>query len=152
YHPPPARSYHRHITFNDHAMVRLMELLREVATSPTYRFAGADRRKAAQKAFDKGIECILKCQVKVKGKLTAWCAQHDEKDYRPRPGRSYELVSLSGNESVGIVRLLMSLERPSPRVVAAVEGAVAWFESVKLKGIRAETRKDAKAPRGRDRV
>ena len=42
--------------------------------------------------------------------MTAWCAQHDEKDYRPRPGRTYELASLSGAESVGVVRLLMSLE------------------------------------------
>ena len=47
---------------------------------------------AARRAFDRGIECILKCQIRVDGKLTAWCAQHDEKDYRPRPGRSYELV------------------------------------------------------------
>jgi len=29
---------------------------------------------------------ILKCQIRVNGKLTVWCAQHDEKDYRPRPG------------------------------------------------------------------
>ena len=62
-------------------------------------------------------------------KLTAWCAQHDEKDYRPRPGRSYELVSISGGESVGIVRLLMSLERPGAEEIQAVESAVAWFEA-----------------------
>ena len=84
--------------------------------------------------------------------MTAWCAQHDEKDYSPRPGRSYELVSLSGGESVGIVRLLMSLEEPSPEVVRAVEGAVAWFESVKLKGIRVVVEKDAKSPTGKNRV
>jgi lysophospholipase L1-like esterase len=53
---------------------------------------------------------------------------------------------------VGIVRLLMSLEAPSGEVVQAVEGAVAWFESAKLKGIRVEVRKDEKAPRGRDRA
>ena len=84
--------------------------------------------------------------------MTAWCAQHDEKDYSPRPGRSYELVSLSGGESVGIVRLLMSLEEPSPEVMRAVEGAVAWFESVKLKGIRVVVEKDAKSPTGKNRV
>ena len=149
---PPPKTYHRHITFNDNAMVRLMEFLREVYSSKSYAFIDADKRKAARQAFDRGLGCILKCQIKVDGKLTAWCAQHDEKDYSPRPGRSYELVSLSGGESVGIVRLLMSLEEPSPEVVRAVEGAVAWFESVKLKGIRVVVEKDAKSPTGKNRV
>jgi pectate lyase len=149
---PPGKGYHRHITFNDNAMVRLLELLREVGTSAPYDFVDAKRRKRAQAAFGRGVECILKCQIKVKGKRTAWCAQHDEKDYRPRPGRSYELVSLSGGESVGIVRLLMSLEDPSPEVVEAVEGAVAWFEAAKLPGIKVVRKKDPGAPRGYDRV
>ena len=61
-----------------------------------YAFLDAGRKAAARAAFDKGIQCILKCQIRVDGKLTAWCAQHDEVDFRPRPGRSYELVSLSG--------------------------------------------------------
>src|SRR5262249_19590650 len=150
--PPPEKTYHRHITFNDNAMVRLMEFLREVYAIDTYKFVDDDRRKASRRAFDRGVECILKCQVKVEGNLTAWCAQHDEKDYSPRPGRSYELVSLSGAESVGIVRLLMSLEDPSPEVVKAVEGAVAWFEAAKLKGIRVEEQKDEKSPTGKNKV
>jgi pectate lyase len=149
---PPPKTYHRHITFNDNAMVRLMEFLREVYSSKTYAFVDAEKQKAARGAFDRGLACILKCQIKVDGKLTAWCAQHDEKDYSPRPGRSYELVSLSGGESVGIVRLLMSLEEPSPEVVRAIEGAVAWFESAKLKGIRVTVVKDAKSPTGRNKV
>jgi pectate lyase len=149
---PPPRTYHRYITFNDNAMVRLMEFLRETYTSDLYDFLGAERRKAARRAFDRGVECVLKCQIKVDGKLTAWCAQHDEKDYRPRPGRTFELVSISGGESVGVVRLLMSLEAPSPEVVRAVEGAVAWFESAKIQGIRVVVRRDEKAPRGRNKV
>jgi pectate lyase len=150
--PPPEKTYHRHITFNDNAMVRLMELLREVHSSDRYAFAGTEKRRAARQAFDRGLECILKCQIKVEGMRTAWCAQHDEKDYRPRPGRSYELVSVSGAESVGIVRLLMSLEEPSPEVVQAVEGAVAWLELVKLKGIRVDVVKDEKSPTGKNKV
>jgi pectate lyase len=150
--PPPEKTYHRHITFNDHAMVRLMRFLRETYTSAVFDFLGADRHKAARQSFDRGVECILKCQIKAAGKLTVWCAQHDEKDYSPRPGRSYELVSLSGAESVEIVRLLMSLEDPSPEVVAAVEGAVAWFDSSRIKGIRVAVEKDNKSPTGRNRV
>ena len=44
----------------------------------------------------------------------------------------------SGAESVGIVRFLMSIEEPTPKIVAAVEGAVAWFRSVAMKGVRIE--------------
>jgi PelA/Pel-15E family pectate lyase len=150
--PPPEKTYHRHITFNDHAMVRLLQLLRETYSSKTFDFLGADRHKSARQAFDHGIQCILKCQIKADGKLTVWCAQHDEKDYSPRPGRSYELVSLSGAESVEVVRLLMSLEDPSPEIVAAVEGAVTWFEAAKLKGIRVVVEKDDKSPTGKNRV
>jgi pectate lyase len=151
-HYPPGATYHRHITFNDNAMVRLMEFLREVYNSDVYAFVDTGRLRAGRRAFERGIDCILKCQIRVGGKLTAWCAQHDEKDYRPRPGRSYELVSLSGAESVGIVRLLMSLDNPSPEVRRAVEGAVAWFTDARLSGIRVVVRKDARAPRGWDRV
>ena len=87
---PPGTKYHRHITFNDDAMVRLMEFLRETATSDRYAFLDAGRKEAARRAFARGVQCILKCQIRVNGKLTAWCAQHDEKDFSPRPGRTFE--------------------------------------------------------------
>jgi pectate lyase len=151
-HHPPGTGYHRHITFNDDAMVRLLGLVREVAKGDTYAFVDDARRKGAAAAFDRGIDCILRCQIKVDGKLTAWCAQHDEIDFRPRPARSFELATLSGAESVGIVRLLMSLDDPSPEVVRAVEAAVTWFEASKLTGIRVDTVKDEKGPRGVNRV
>ena len=133
---PPGARYHRHITFNDDTMVRLLELLREVAKSPNYDFVDATRRQAARIGFDRGIQCILECQIRVNGELTVWCAQHDELDYRPRPGRAYELVSLSGFESAGILKLLMSLDDPAPDVVRAVRAGAAWFESARLEGIR----------------
>ncbi len=152
YPPRPKPTYHRHITFNDNAMVRLMEFLREVYRDDIYKFLDADRRLAAHDAFDHGIDCILRCQIKVDGKLTAWCAQHDEIDYKPQSARPYELVSLSGSESVGIVKLLMSLDQPSPEVSQAVDAAVAWFEAAQLKGIRVERQQDPQAPKGWNRV
>jgi PelA/Pel-15E family pectate lyase len=133
---PPGKKYHRHITFNDGAMVRLLEYLRDASQDDLYVFVDSEKRAAAQRAFDRGIECILRCQIVVDGKLTAWCAQHDELDYAPRPGRAFELASLSGSESVGIVRLLMRLDPPSPEVARAVDAAVAWFKSVKIDGIK----------------
>jgi pectate lyase len=149
---PPGPQYHRHITFNDDAMIRLMEFLAEVRTEDRYAFVPEAKRAAAKAAVEKGYACILKCQIVVDGKPTAWCAQHDEKDYSPRPGRTYELVSLSGSESVGITRYLMHIDTPSPQVVKAVEGAVAWFRAAKLTGIRQVIEKDPKGPRGTNKV
>ena len=150
--PPPKDKYHRHITFNDNAMVRLMEFVRDVATDKRYAFVPSERRQACRRGFDRGVDCIIKCQVKVNGKLTVWCAQHDEVDFSPRPARTFELASLSGAESVGIVRLLMSLENPSPEIVRSIEAAVAWFESAKIPGIKVVEIEAKGTPKGKDRT
>ena len=133
---PPDKQYHRYITFNDDAMTRLLVFLREVATSNSFAFVGQARRDAAMKSFDRGVECTVKCQIRVNGKLTVWCAQHDEKTLEPREGRKFELASLSGSESTGILMLLMSLEKPSPEVVRAVHAGAQWFDANKITGIR----------------
>ncbi len=148
---PPDGQYHRYITFNDDAMVNLMNFIREVATDECYAFVKAEQRVEARQKFDRGVECILKCQISVNGKLTVWCAQHDELDYRPRPARAFELASLSGSESVGIVRLLMSLNHPDAKTVAAVKSAVAWFEAAKITGHQVVEVADEKSPKGKDR-
>ncbi len=134
----PLRSgYYSHITFNDNAMINILTLLQEIADPKNYNFAfvGEEYRKLAAEAVAKGVECILACQIKVDGKLTAWCAQHYADTLEPAPARAYEHPSLSGQESVGIVRFLMSLDQPSPEIIAAVQGAVAWFNEAKLTGI-----------------
>jgi PelA/Pel-15E family pectate lyase len=132
---PPGKGYARHVTFNDGSMVRLLELLR---SSQDYGFLNADRKQKAADAFDRGITCILKCQVIINGKPTVWCAQHDEVTFAPAKARAYELPSLSGGESAGILRFLMTLDKPSPEIVLTVEAGVLWFESSKLTGIRFE--------------
>lgn len=147
---PPGPNYPRHITFNDNTMLNLMQLVREVATLPLYDFVDKERRAKAQTAFDKGIECILQCQIKVNGELTVWCAQHDEITFEPRPARAFELVSLSSAESVGLTRLLMSLEMPAPRVQQSIAAAMAWFDKSKLSGIKVEKREDKASEKGYD--
>ncbi len=136
--PLGKKSYPHHITFNDGTMVRLMEFLREVTAGETYSFVDSDRRTAARTAVERGVACILKCQVVMDGKPTVWCAQHDEVTLAPALARAYELPSLSGSESAGVVRFLISLDKPSPEVIRAVKAAVAWFESAKIPGIRVE--------------
>ena len=105
----------------------------------------------ARASFDKGIGCILKTQIRVDGKPTVWCAQHDEHTFVPAPARAYELASFSGAESASIVALLMSIPHPSPEIVAAVKGAVAWFETHAVKDIRVERVPDG-SPKGDARV
>ena len=105
----------------------------------------------ARASFDKGIGCILKTQIRVDGKPTVWCAQHDEHTFVPPPARAYELASFSGAESASIVALLMSIPHPSPEIVAAVKGAVAWFETHAVKDIRVERVPDG-SPKGDARV
>ena len=77
----------------------------------------------------------MKCQVVVDCTPTVWCAQHDEVTLAPAKARAYELQSLSGAESVGIMRYLMSLKNPSPEVVRAVNAGATWFESVRIEGV-----------------
>lgn len=136
YAPPPTNRYPRHITFNDGTMQRLLELMRDVGRSPEYDFVDAGRRESAVKAFERGVDCTLKCQVVVKGRKTVWCAQHDEVTLQPRGARSYELESLSGSESAGLLLLLMSLEKPSPEMIEAIEAGARWFERSRMTDVR----------------
>jgi len=150
---PDLSGYYRHITFNDGAMIGVMKLLRDVANkNPAYSFIDDERRAKAEKAVQKGIECILKTQLIVDGHRTVWCAQHDEVTLKPAPARTYELVSFSGLESVDIVRFLMSIPNPNATVVEAIEGAVTWFQKSQLSGIRWVEKKDPSKPEGTDRV
>jgi PelA/Pel-15E family pectate lyase len=150
----PLRSdYSRRITFNDDAMVHAMEVLRDAADGRApYAFVDPARRARAAEAVARGVRLILGAQIRVQGRLTAWCAQHDEVTLDPRQARTYEHPSLSGRESVGIVSFLMSIPDPDAAIVAAVDAAVAWLRAASLRGIRVENRPDTSLPGGFDRV
>jgi PelA/Pel-15E family pectate lyase len=136
---PLRDGYYSHVTYNDNAMVNVLSVLRDVAAAgPPYSFADAGRRSRAASAVARGVDCMLRSQVAQGGRLTAWCAQHDARTLEPAWGRNFEPPTLSGHESVGIVRFLLSIEKPTPQVVAAVEGAVAWLRAVAIHGLRLE--------------
>ena len=142
--PLRGTAYYSRITFNDGAMIRVMTVLRDIAGGkPPYNFVDTERRTKAVAAVQRGVECILKTQVRQNGRLTVWCAQHDEKTLAPAWARAYEPPSLSGAESVGVVRFLMSIEKPTPGIVAAVDGAVNWLREVPIRGMRLETTRGA---------
>ena len=135
---PLEGGYHDHVTFNDDAMVHILQLLDEVARrDPQFSFVDEERRKRAATALENGIRCILKAQVVQNGRKTVWCAQHEPLTLAIAPARYIEPQALSGGESVAIVRFLMKIPNPPPSIVSAIEDAVAWFERSKITGIRA---------------
>ena len=137
---PEMRDYQIHITYNDDAMVNTMTLLRDVADGNTPYDSGdlidKSLRKRILRAFDKGVDCILRTQIFVDGEPTIWCQQHDRETFAPASARSYELPSFCSQESAAIVRLLMELPHPDARVKRAVHGAMKWFDTYKITGWR----------------
>lgn len=137
---PRPKGYYVQITYNDNAMINVMNLLRDVSNGKSpFTYLPESTRQKAQKAIDKGVECILKTQVKQHGKLTVWCAQHDRETFAPAKARAYELPSLSGAESANIVIYLMQLTNPSAEVIQSIESAVQWFKDSEIKGIKINT-------------
>ncbi|MFD0990075.1 pectate lyase [Mariniflexile jejuense] len=135
---PLKKGYYTHITYNDDSMVNILNLLKDLKDN-TGKYAVKPSNETIKKieiSFSKGIDCILKTQYKQNGVLTVWCAQHDEVTLEPAKARAYELPSLSGSESAGIVLLLMDIENPSEAIKTAIKSAVIWFEKVKLTGIK----------------
>lgn len=138
---PLKKGYYTHITYNDDSMANILNLFKELKNNSNFYSISPSTEiiKKLDIGFNKGIDCILKSQYKQNGELTSWCAQHDEVTLLPAKARAYELPSLSGKESVKITLLLMSIENPSKEIIAAVEGAVNWFEKTKISGIKLET-------------
>jgi PelA/Pel-15E family pectate lyase len=150
---PLRRGYYSHITYNDGAMMGVMNVLHDVAEGNTpFEFVDSEQRERCRTATEKGLDVILKTQVVVDGQPTAWCAQYDEATLQPASARAFEPVSLSGYESVGIVEYLMRLDNPSPEIKRSIEGAMEWFERVKIEGQRVDWVFDEETGRRVDRV
>ena len=128
------------ITYNDDAMTGVMRLLRDVSKGRApFAWTGKQTRRKAGRALERAIRVTLDCQIKVRGRRTVWCQQHDHRTLKPVKARTYELPSLSGAESVDIVRFLMEIESPSGEVIQAIESAVEWFRQSAISGIRIDS-------------
>lgn len=150
---PDTSSYHKHITYNDNAMIDVMWILKYIVEGKNdFEVIDPSLIPLAKVAMARGIDCILKTQFVQNGTLTAWCAQHDRQTLLPAKARAFELPSLSGNETVGIVQFLMSIDKPTPPIKQAIQAAVNWLEASKIVGIRVDTIQDSTQPKGRDRI
>lgn len=149
---PIQNNYGRFITYNDDAMVGVLELLKAASEGKgDFAFVPEADREKYKASLEKGIECVLKTQIVVDGKPTVWCQQHDPETLQPTNGRAYELPSFCSAESAGLTMFLMSLDHPSPEVVKAVDSAVAWFEAHAIKGMKYERVPDDSMPKKFDR-
>lgn len=136
---PLRKGYYSHITYNDGAMIQVMEVIQSVANGKApYDFVDSIRQRKAAESLARGIDCILKTQVVRDGELTVWCAQHDVETMLAAMARSYEHPSLSGSESADVLTFLMRLPDPSPEIQRAVIAGAAWFASTGIEGYRYE--------------
>jgi unsaturated rhamnogalacturonyl hydrolase len=150
---PDKSLYRSEITYNDNAMVNALNVLDDVALGTNgLEVVYPSLRAPAADAVRRGVACILRTQWKQGGILTTWCAQYDHITLEPARARSYELPSLSGGESVGVVEFLMRLPHPTPEIRLAIRSAVEWFRKVRIEGYRFVTIRDTTQPGGRDRV
>ncbi len=130
-------SYSNNVTFNDNAMMHVLYMLEDIRDG-VYPFDSdlvpEEYLAKIDTALAKATDFIIKSQIVSQGKLTAWCAQHDPVTYAPVGARAYELASISGSESAGVVSFLLS-QKQTPEITNAIECAIRWFYDSRLAGI-----------------
>lgn len=149
---PLQGGYHDAVTFNDDALLHVIEFLRDAAGGQAeFSFVPATLRAQADTSWKRGVDCILAAQIVVNGQRTVWCQQHDAITLQPTSARNYEMPSAASSESATLVLFLMQLPEPDARTAAAVHAAAAWFEKTKITGkafrvVGTESRKLVDAP------
>ena len=133
---PLEGSYHDAITYNDSAMVQVMDIMRHVADgSDDYAFVPQDLRKRAEASFERGMKCILATQIMSAGKLTVWPQQDDALTLKPVSGRNYEMPAECSGESADLLLIMMNdLPNPTAKESASIRAAAAWFKRTAIYG------------------
>lgn len=136
---PPTQPFHSHITIADDVTSGVLRILRGISEGvKPYVYIDRALRERATQALRRGDVCVLRLQIKQHGRLTGWAGQYDPDTLQPSQGRSFELPALAMQESVEMVRYLMSIARPSKEQMRAIEGAVEWMRRSQLDGVRLE--------------
>jgi PelA/Pel-15E family pectate lyase len=138
---PLEGGYHDAITFNDDAMLDVLEVLSAVAKAEEpYPHCDATLRQEAARAVQRGLECVLATQVVRDGHRTGWCAQYDAVTLEPVGARAYEPAALGGIETSHVLKWLMKQPTPNGDIVSAIEAGVAWLVAVRIQGLKKTTR------------
>jgi len=132
---PLEGGYHDAITINDDAMIHVVEFLRDVSLGEgSFAFVPEAERKKADASWRKGLELLLKAQIRVSGERTVWAQQHDPMTLKPTAGRNYEMAAACSSESSEILIFLMSLPDPDRATIASVHAAAGWFGKTRITG------------------
>ncbi|MEY3421729.1 MAG: hypothetical protein RIR48_2025, partial [Bacteroidota bacterium] len=130
---PDTSGYRKHITYNDNAIVNVLELFKKIEDKKApFEEVGQTLSEEISIALQRGIDCILKTQVKVENKRTIWGAQHDKDNLKPAKARVYEHPSYAVSESASIINFLMSLNNPDARVITAIMDGVIFLDKIKI--------------------
>ncbi len=144
---PDKSSYRAEITYNDDAIVNVLNIMMDIATkSNGFEVVDQSYIAKAEDAVKRGLDCILKTQIIQNGKGSIWAAQYDQNTLQPAKARAFEPASLSTSESVNIVRFLMRIKNPTPELQTAINNAIDWFNATKITGYKFD-----KFPDGKDR-
>lgn len=137
---PPENEYQRRITVADEVFSGPLRLLRRIAENrPPLDGFDNELREQSVDALARGEACLLRLQVRQGGWLAGWAGQYDPDTLAPMGGRSFELPAIVSQETVEIVRYLMTINDPSAEVIESVDSAVHWLEESALPGLRLET-------------
>ncbi|MGN0818900.1 MAG: pectate lyase [Christensenellaceae bacterium] len=131
---PLVNNYYALGTFNDNATYGVMTLLEDIFNGryPFTDLVNEQEKREVKAMYEKGIDYIIKCQIVVDGVKTAWCAQHDPYNYQPKKARSFEPVSISGCESINLIKLLLK-QRDNPEATEGALAAIEWFKKAAVK-------------------
>lgn len=151
-------SYHRALSISDNAISHLLWLLMDIESEGIFvDTLGEIRVEQAIHSLELGMDWLLNTQVRSAGfadgveRLTAWpmaVYQSGVADFnlvsgatpgvtgQPAWQREFEPMSINGNESVDIIRFLMSIPNPSEEIREAIHSAVYFFEYIRIDGYR----------------
>lgn len=136
---PDTSGYAKYITYNDGVMTGIMNVLYNILQNkPQFSFVDRIYKNKVKASFDKGMECIFKCQILDNGVLTVWGQQHDNVTLKPQWARTYEPASICNGESSDLILFLMRIDKPSKEVINSIQSAVKWIEDSKITGIKIE--------------
>ena len=133
---PLQGGYHDAVTYNDGAMLHVMELLRDIGEGRNeFDFVPAKTRRLANTCLERGIQCTLAAQIRAQGQRTVWGQQHNALTLTPAAGRNYEMPAQVSPESASVMEFLMTLPKPNAAIIAAVDAAAAWFKKTAIYGM-----------------
>lgn len=136
---PTSERYHPLITIADEVTSGSLNLLRKISEKKwPFESLSEDVRERTRTALEHGDDCVLRLQVRQGDQLAGWAGQYDPETLEPAMGRTFELPAIAVQETVEMLRYLMSIETPSEAQVRAIEGGVDWLKEVAIKGTRLE--------------